>query len=48
VHPLKTYGTPEDIANLVNWLTSVEARYAPGRLWVIDGGLPARVQQMKL
>ncbi|MEM7301137.1 MAG: SDR family oxidoreductase [Pseudomonadota bacterium] len=48
VHPLRTYGTPQDIANLVNWLASDEARYASGQLWVIDGGLSAQVQQMKL
>ncbi len=48
VHPLRTYGTPEDIANLVNWLASDEARYASGQLWVLDGGLSAQVQQMKL
>ena len=48
VHPLRTYGTPDDIANLVNWLASDEARYASGQLWVIDGGLSAQVQQMKL
>lgn len=48
VHPLKTYGEPEDIANLVNWLASDEARYASGQLWVMDGGLSAQVQQMKL
>jgi len=48
VHPTKTYGTPEDIANLVNWLASDEARYASGQLWVMDGGLTAQVQQMKL
>lgn len=47
-HPTKTYGTPTDIANLVNWLASDEARYASGQLWVIDGGLSAQVQQMKL
>ncbi len=40
--------TPEDVANLVNWLASDEARYASGQLWVIDGGLSAQVQQMKL
>ena len=45
-HPMRTYGTPEDIANLVNWLASDEARYASGQLWVIDGGLSAQVQQM--
>ena len=48
VHPMHTYGTPEDIANLVNWLASDEARYASGQLWVLDGGLSAQVQQMKL
>jgi len=48
VHPLGTYGKPDDIANLVNWLASDEARYASGQLWVIDGGLSAQVQQMRL
>ncbi len=48
VHPLRTYGKPEDIANLVNWLASDEARYASGQLWVMDGGLSAQVQQMRL
>ena len=48
VHPMRAYGTPEDIANLVNWLASDEARYASGQLWVLDGGLSAQVQQMKL
>jgi len=48
IHPMRTYGKPVDIANLVNWLASDEARYAAGQLWVIDGGLSAQVQQMKL
>ncbi len=48
VHPMRTYGKPEDIANLVNWLASDEARYASGQLWIIDGGLSAQVQQMRL
>ncbi|WP_371226290.1 SDR family NAD(P)-dependent oxidoreductase [Roseovarius sp. 2305UL8-3] len=48
VHPMRTYGTPGDIANLVTWLASDEARYASGQLWVLDGGLSAQVQQMKL
>jgi NAD(P)-dependent dehydrogenase (short-subunit alcohol dehydrogenase family) len=48
VHPMRTYGTPDDIANLVNWLASDEARYASGQLWVLDGGLSAQVQQMRL
>ena len=48
VHPTRTCGTPEDVANLVTWLASDEARYASGQLWVLDGGLTAQVQQMKL
>ena len=48
VHPMRTYGTPEDVANLVTWLASDEARYASGQLWVLDGGLSAQVQQMRL
>ena len=48
VHPMRTYGEPADIANLVNWLASDEARYASGQLWVLDGGLSAQVQQMRL
>ena len=48
VHPLKRYGTPDDVANLVHWLASDEARYASGQLWVLDGGLTAQVQQMRV
>ncbi len=48
VHPVRRYGTPEDVANLVNWLAGDEARYASGQLWVLDGGLTAQVQQMRL
>ncbi|MEM9124910.1 MAG: SDR family oxidoreductase [Pseudomonadota bacterium] len=48
IHPMRSYGTAEDVANLVNWLASDEARYASGQLWVLDGGLSAQVQQMKL
>lgn len=48
VHPVRRYGTPEDIASLVSWLASDEARYAHGALWVLDGGLSAQVQQMRL
>jgi NAD(P)-dependent dehydrogenase (short-subunit alcohol dehydrogenase family) len=48
VHPMRRYGTPDDIAGLVNWLAGDEARYASGQLWVLDGGLSAQVQQMRL
>lgn len=48
VHPIGRYGTPEDVAGLVTWLASDEARYASGQLWVLDGGLSAQVQQMRL
>ena len=47
VHPLRTVGTPTDMANLVFWLASDEARYATGQLWVLDGGLSAQIQQMR-
>ncbi|MGI9332444.1 MAG: SDR family NAD(P)-dependent oxidoreductase [Gammaproteobacteria bacterium] len=47
VHPVRRYGTPQDMANLVNWLAGDEARYASGQLWVLDGGLTAQVQQMR-
>ena len=48
VHPLRRYGTPDDIASLVNFLAGDESRYASGQLWVLDGGLSAQVQQMRL
>ena len=48
VHPLGRWGTPEDMANLVNWLAGDEARYATGQLWVLDGGISAQVQQMRV
>lgn len=47
IHPMRTCGTAEDVANLVTWLASDEARYASGQLWVLDGGLTAQVQQMR-
>ncbi len=37
VHPMRRYGTPDDVAGLVNWLAGDEARYASGQLWVLDG-----------
>ena len=48
IHPIGRYGQPEDVANLVLWLASDEAGYASGQLWVLDGGLTAQAQQMRL
>jgi NAD(P)-dependent dehydrogenase (short-subunit alcohol dehydrogenase family) len=48
IHPMRRYGTPDDVAGLANWLAGDEAVYASGQLWVLDGGLSAQVQQMKL
>ncbi len=45
VHPLRTIGRPEDLAN---WLASDDARYANGQLWVLDGGLSAQIQRIQL
>lgn len=47
VHPLRTIGTPTDMANLVFWLASDEERDATGQLWVLDRGLSAQIQQMR-
>ena len=44
----QTPGNQRFLRNLVHWLASDEARYATGQLWVIDGGLSAQVQQMRL
>ena len=48
IHPVGRYGTPADVAGLVLWLASDEAAYASGQLWVLDGGLTAQAQQMRL
>lgn len=48
IHPMRRYGTPADVASLVNWLAGDESVYASGQLWVLDGGLTAQVQQMRL
>ena len=47
MHPVGRWGNL-DMANLVNWLADDEARYATGQLWVLDGGISAQVQQMRI
>ena len=38
VHPLGRVGQPEEIANLITWLSSDEAAYVSGSTYIIDGG----------
>ncbi len=39
--PAKRIGTPEDVASLVSWLCSDNARYITGAVYPVDGGLTA-------
>ena len=48
IHPVGRYGMPDEVASLASWLASDEAGYASGQLWILDGGLTAQVQQMRL
>ena len=41
--PLGRAGEPEEVANLVAWLVSDEARYVTGVSYLIDGGLALQV-----
>ena len=43
-HPLGRVGRPEEIANLITWLSSDEASYVSGINYIIDGGAWAGAQ----
>ena len=37
-HPMGRAGRPDEVANLITWLTSEEASYVSGSTYIIDGG----------
>lgn len=42
LHPLGRIGTPEEVANLIVWLSSSEASYMLGAIVPVDGGYVAQ------
>ncbi len=43
IHPVGRTGTPDDVANLVYWLSTSESLYMTGQVLTIDGGRTARL-----
>jgi NAD(P)-dependent dehydrogenase (short-subunit alcohol dehydrogenase family) len=41
--PLQRAGTPEEVAAVVAWLVSDEARYVTGASYLVDGGMAQQV-----
>jgi NAD(P)-dependent dehydrogenase (short-subunit alcohol dehydrogenase family) len=39
--PLRRYGSPDEVANLVAWLLGTEASYITGSVHLVDAGLMA-------
>src|SRR5438128_1750736 len=44
-YPLRRTGTPDDIANAVLFLCSIEASFITGQALVVDGGLTLQLQE---
>ena len=41
VYPLKRIATPDEIANVIEFLISDRASFVTGAIWTVDGGLTA-------